>query len=127
MSCFGKGFFGAIMVLVIAAIVIPQYADYAASAETSAWMKQVGPAKDYVAANAERSRTLVNSGLGAKRPDFSSRAPLYFEVTNDGTIFLQGGREGQLVVFVPVLTKGKVAWRCIGGSRKATMRCNSSS
>jgi hypothetical protein len=127
MSCFGKGFFGALIVLVIAAIVIPQYADYAASAETSAWMAQVVPTKEYVAANAERSRTLVNSGLGAKRPDFSSRAPSYFEVTKDGTIFLQGGREGQLVVFVPALTEGKVSWRCIGGSRKATMRCNNAS
>ena len=40
-----------IVLLVIAAIVIPQYADYAVSAETSAWMRQVVPAKDYVAAN----------------------------------------------------------------------------
>lgn len=124
MSCFGKGFFGALIVLAIAAFVIPQYADYAASAETSAWMAQVAPVQDYVAVNAERNHSLSNSGLGAKRPNFSSRAPAYFEVTKDGTIFMQGGHEGQLVVFVPALTEGKVSWRCIGGSRKATIRCN---
>ncbi|WP_146168198.1 hypothetical protein [Pseudomonas mangrovi] len=124
MSCFGKGFFGALVVLAVAAFLVPQYADYAASAETSAWMAQVVSVQDHVAANAERNDSLVNSGLDAKQPNFSTRAPTYFEVTKDGTIFIQGGREGQLIVLVPALKEGKVSWRCIGGSRNATTRCN---
>ena len=124
MSCFGKGFFGAFIVLVAAAFVFPQYADYAASAETSAWMAQVAPVQDHVAANAKRNDSLVNAGLGAEQPHFSSPAPTYFEVTKDGTIFIQGGREGQLIVLVPALMEGTVSWRCIGGSWRATTRCN---
>lgn len=124
MSCFGKGFFGAFIVLAVAAFIVPQYSDYAASAETSAWMAQVAPVQAHVAANAEREQSLVNAGQDAKRPNFSRHAPAYFEITKDGMIFIQGGREGQLIVLVPTLTEGKVSWRCIGGSRKATTRCN---
>jgi hypothetical protein len=123
MSCFGKGFFGALIVLIMTAIILPQYSDYAASAETSVWMYQVAPVQDYVAANAERNRTLVDSGVGAKRPEFSSNAPSLFEVTKEGTIFLQGGHGGQLVVLIPTLADRKVSWRCLGGPRKATLRC----
>jgi hypothetical protein len=43
------------------------------------------------------------------------------EVAINGTVFMQGGVDGQAVALIPVLRSGNVSWRCIGGPAKAMM------
>jgi hypothetical protein len=45
---------------------------------------------------------------------------MQIEIAKSGTVFMWGGDDGQLAVLIPRLADGKVVWRCVGGSRKAT-------
>jgi hypothetical protein len=123
MKCFLRGIFGTVVVLVIVAVVYPQYSDYQAAAETSMWLYHLDETKKLIAANAERNQSLIGSGVNVTHPKFSSKSPEYVEITQDGIILVQGGREGQLVVLMPNLKAGKVKWICRGGSKKVTTGC----
>jgi hypothetical protein len=124
MKCFLLAFLGVVVALVIFVVSYPQYSNYQAAAETSTWLSQLEETKKLIAANTERNQSLVESGINVPRPNFSSNPPEYAEVTRDGIIFVQGGREGQLIVLVPNLRDGQVEWVCRGGSRKATLGCH---
>ncbi|GAA6143193.1 hypothetical protein NBRC116584_30110 [Hydrogenophaga sp. 5NK40-0174] len=119
------GMLGAVVALVAAAMVYPQYSDYRARAQTDSWLFTVEEVQRKVETNAERKRSLVGAGTGVERPKFlPSIAPEYFRVTNDGIIFVKGGRDGQLVVLMPSLSGSKITWACIGGSlRTMPSRC----
>lgn len=123
MKCFLRGLFGTVVVLVIVAVVYPQYGNYQAAVETSRWLFQLEETKKLIAANAERNQSLVGSGINVPHPKFSSKPPEYVEITPDGIILAQGGREGQLVILMPNLKAGKIEWACRGGSKQATTSC----
>ena len=124
MKCFFKGMGGAILVLLAAAIIVPQYADYRAALETSDWLSSVTSTTDVITTNVKRLKTTTGSGVGVARPVIAQRPPSLVEIADNGVIFLKGGREGQFVVLIPSYVDGKVVWRCIGGPSHATRRCN---
>lgn len=123
MRCVAKGFIGTLIVLVLAALIIPQYCDYRAAAETDSWLYQIITTQDSIEENIIRNKTVIGSGTGVQSPKFSKHPPSYVKITDNGDIFLKGGHEGQLVVLIPTIKDSKVEWACIGGSSKATRSC----
>jgi hypothetical protein len=114
------GFFG----LFAALIALSQYSDYRAASETTTWLVEVEPTLEAIAAAAKARGTIEGSGTGVALPTFQSPPLEYARVTSDGTVIMRGGREGQLLVLVPSLAEGEVAWRCVGGSRTSVaIRC----
>lgn len=124
MICFLKGMFGAVVVLTAALFIFPLYSDYRASAETSGWLYEIVPTAEAISDNILHLKTTSGAGVGIAKPTIKMGAPSRIEVMANGTIFLKGGRDGQLVVLIPEFLAGKVLWRCIGGSSHATLSCN---
>ena len=124
MRRFFQGMLGALLVLVAAAIIVPQWQDYLADSETSVWLNaEIMPAVQSISANALRLRTTSGAGIGVPKPIFQVHAPSLVEIDPDGIIFLKGGSDGQFVALIPTLSGGNVSWRCIGGSSHATLAC----
>lgn len=119
MKRFLQGAGGTLLVLILAAMIIPLYADYRARAETNAWLVQVAPAQRALEQSALRQKSLVNIGLGLNRRDFLPAKATVFEIKSNGEIWIGGGRDGQLLVMIPSLVQDKVLWRCLGGPAKA--------
>jgi hypothetical protein len=109
---FAWGALGAFLVLVAAAIVVPQYSDYRSRADADNMLVIVQPLQQEVEAHAAASHSLQGSGSGVKM------APQFFDaiVQQDGVIVLHGHSFGQVIVLMPTLSSGKVTWRCLGGS-----------
>lgn len=124
MKCFVKGMAGALLVLIAAAIIAPQYSNYVASSQTSIWLIEIEPTTEAITSNILRLQTVSGSGVGIPRPVISHYTPSLIEVTDSGTVFLKGGSDGQFVALVPAFSNGVVTWRCIGGSAHATLRCS---
>ena len=120
MKAFLYGAAGALLVLVAAAVIVPQYADYRSRAETSAWLARLrADTLPAIEAAIRRSGRTAGAGDGIAPPDFGSDAPGRVEITTDGIVLLQGGRDGQLLVLMPQLLGDEVTWICRGGSAKA--------
>ncbi len=118
MPCFFKGALGTLLVLVLAAIIVPQYSDYRAAAETSEWLAAVSPMKMQIEQNALRLKTLTGAGKQIDPPRFAPHNVPQYEIRDSGEIILYGGRHGQFVMLTPSLADGKVTWRCLGGSKQ---------
>ena len=117
MKCFIKGIVGAFVLLLAAAVIIPQYSDYRSRLETSEWILNIGATKLAVAGNANRLRSLTNSGIGVKVPGQMRSDPAITIMAN-GVILIRGKKFGQLLVIIPELSDNKVSWTCVGGSAK---------
>jgi hypothetical protein len=124
MKCVAKGFLGALLVLILVALIYTQYSDYRAAAETSGWLNDIDETKTNIEKNILRNKSTIRSGEDIQMPTFHvPTPPTYTKIMNNGTIILKGGREGQLVVLVPTFTNTEVIWSCVGGSSKATIGC----
>ncbi len=111
------------LMLAVIVVVIPQYSDYRARAQTDFWLLQLGATKQAIAAKAISAGALSASGMGVPVPVIKGKnQPDLAEVRPDGVIFLQGGIDGQFVAVIPSLQGGGVTWRCIGGSAVAVRR-----
>lgn len=123
MKHFMLGALGALLVLVAAAVIVPLYADYLTRSQSSAWVTRARtPTMAAIADAAKRNGTVLGSGVGIARPDLGPEPPAHVEITDDGTLVLHGGRDGQYMVWTPVLAEGEVTWRCRGGSRRDVPR-----
>lgn len=112
---FTYGAFGAVFVLVAAAIVVPQFSDYRSRAQAGYMLATAEPLQRAVEALATANRTLQGSGTGV------SMAPTFFEATvhPDGVIVLHNRNgSGQVIVLQPTLKSSSVTWQCIGGSAR---------
>jgi hypothetical protein len=121
MTCFFKGALGALAVLICAAIVVPQYSDYRAAAETSRWLAQMDPVRLAIEQNAMLLKTMAGAGKYIDVPASLLSPPpgaTLLEIRDSGEIILHGGSDGQLVILTPSFAEGKVTWRCLGGSAK---------
>ena len=122
MKSFFIGCFGALIVLVAAAVINSQYSNYIASSETSRWLAEVTPTTDAISANITRLKATAGSGIGVKKPIFPKKTSL-IKITDHGIILLKGGSDGQFIALVPELSNGDIKWHCIGGSSHATRGC----
>ncbi len=118
MPCFFRGALGALAVLFIAAIVVPNYSDYRARAETSLWLSQMEPVRLRIEDNAKRLKTMGGAGKQLDLPAALLPKVALLEIRDSGEIILQGGRDGQLVILTPSYAAGKVTWRCLGGTTR---------
>jgi len=121
MGCFIQGVAGGIAILVVAAIIVPQYADYAASAEVSRWCWELQPTRQTIRRKIEQLKATHGVGDGIPVPTLSDASLV--EITHDGTIIVQGGRLHQLLLLTPRLTPDGVEWRTLVGPEKAAKGC----
>ncbi len=117
------GFFGALLALLCAALVYPNYSDYRASAEVSGWLANLQQTQKAVEANFARNQSLASSGSGVPSPSFATPTPAAVSVSDAGVILVQGGRANQLVVLVPTVSSGKVVWSCWSSHSRPTPAC----
>jgi hypothetical protein len=110
------GALGALLVLVAAAIVVPQYSDYRARARGSEMLFYVRPVQDLVASRAIALQSLSGAGVGLRYETPASVKELI--VREDGTLVVVGSHFGQVFVLMPSYSAGVVSWRCLGGSAK---------
>jgi Tfp pilus assembly major pilin PilA len=119
MKCFLKGLGGALFVLIGASLLIPQYSDYTARAQTVGWLAQVQAVQSTIEQNAIEQKSLLGAGRGIDTKMFQVAGLELFEITESGMVILRGGAEGQVIVLIPSLSEDRVVWRCIGGSAHA--------
>jgi hypothetical protein len=111
--CFFWGALGAFIVLLAAAILVPQYADYKdRAANTTAYDDSLA-LRESIGARILELGSVENSGTNIQVPADAS----YKAITRDGTIILQG-RYGHVLVLTPSLDQGAVNWHCVGGPPK---------
>ena len=89
MKCFLKGMIGAFVVLLIAAIAIPQYADYSDRAKSDDMLHSIDPLKQKLA-SLLINQLDINSGI----VEHDSRFIDTLEVFDSGEIFIKGMGSG---------------------------------
>jgi Tfp pilus assembly major pilin PilA len=115
MRCFLFGLMGAVLVLLSAAIIVPQYSDYSSLAQTSAWLVDIEPLQSKIEENAARKGRIDIPNSSETLPEFQAGKPRFFKVSRNGVILMKGGKQGQFVMLTPEIVDGKVVWTCIGG------------
>lgn len=104
-------------------LVVPLSTDHAAPAETSQWLAELRPIQAAIETEALKRKSLTGAGIALKSPAFSAKNITFFEITENGIVFVKGGYTGQIVVLIPTLMNDRISWRCNGGSGFATMGC----
>ncbi|MDM5176420.1 pilin [Massilia sp. DJPM01] len=109
---------GALLMLALAAVIIPQYSDYIARSETSVVLVLLEPVQRAIAADAVKQKSFAGMAKHLANPaliaDRLTGMLTVFEVSDAGVITAKGGRDGQMIVLSPSLLDGKIQWRCIG-------------
>jgi hypothetical protein len=120
-SCFLRGILGGSVVLLAAAVAIPQYADYKERAANTDIFNEALPLREAIEARIVELGSVENSGHGIQMPDSKNYKAI---VTRDGVILMQGLRYGHVMALIPSLDQGAVSWRCIGGpSKDMSLKC----
>jgi hypothetical protein len=120
MKQFLIGLLWALSGVVATLILMPAYTDYRASSETIEWLALLRATQE-IAAYVKQNKTIVGASKSIQLPQL--RGVTHAEIRADGSIFVKGGIEGQLIVLLPTVEQDQVVWRCLGGSSKATLRC----
>ncbi len=125
---FAGGVPGELAALVLAEIVSAQYSGYSTRARTSEMLAAARPLRDRVEANVLRLGTVRDSGSGVDVQELTQMQRTFRSVSvrEDGLVLLEGANDGQMIVWIPSLSAGKVAWTCLGGSRRvvpSSCRC----
>ncbi len=125
MKSFLLAMLGGFLGVFAALFLYAQYSDYRATSQTQGWIMGVETTQKQIVANALRANDVSISGRGVAKPTFAGfsrkQQPDHVEVSDNGTIVMQGGIDGQAIVLIPGLERGKVVWRCVGGPTKAMM------
>lgn len=124
MKSFIYGAIGALLVILIYLFAGPQFSNYRAFAESSAWLEQIKSQQKIVEERALNQHSFDGAGLGLSIGELKPVSPLFSEIKDNGVIILRGGSDGQALVLIPYFKDGGVVWQCIGGSAKAVpARC----
>ena len=115
MKCFLLGMLGTLLILVAAAVIIPQYSDYTARVQTEEWLFLVKPILADIEKNAIQQNSLMNAGRNVNKEALQNANVNLLEITETGVLILSGGRKGQVLILIPSLNAEQVTWRCIGG------------
>lgn len=114
-ACFLWGMLGAFGVLIAAAVVVPQYADYRERAANTEMYNEASALRQAVESRILELGTVENSGLNIQTPAAQSYEAI---VSREGIVILQGMQFGHVLVLMPSLNQDKVSWHCIGGPVK---------
>lgn len=123
MKSFLLGIGGMLTVLVLAAIIVPQYSDYTDRAITHEILVSIEPLKRDIEKQLLQNKTVVApEGVLASLSQHVSSLYIY----PDGRIQIKGGKIGQIIILTPKLIDTKhVQWQCLGGPNQAmTAACN---
>ena len=117
MRCFVLGIVGFICAGVLAAIVIPSYADLTSRASLGETMNAVGPLREKISEALSKDPKAL-SALSASAAKEPISGVSYLKVVADGTIAFRSAKHGQMIVFEPTMRDGAVTWKCIGSPPK---------
>ena len=114
------GALGALLVLIGAAIGIPQYSDYRARAAGGDILMQAYPVRKKVEERILALGTVEGSGTVEFKANSGSPSARIEElmVEPNGTMIIRGAPYGQVLVLIPSFKENIVSWRCLGGSGK---------
>jgi hypothetical protein len=117
MKSFLFGIAGALLVLILAAVLIPFYSDYSDRAITGEILISVKELQgDIEKQLIHKEPVTVSTNKAVKESQYISN----IKVLNDGTIRIKGGKIGQVIILVPEVIDDKlVNWECIGGPDQA--------
>lgn len=117
MLCFIKGGFGMLFVLILAAIVVPMYCDYTDRVITSKMLISVKPLQEAIEIEIKNNNKKSIVGIDINKFSLSPQIKETI-ITIDGTIIIQGGEVGQIIVLKPSLENSEISWYCLGGTYK---------
>ena len=110
MKCFAKGVLGALIVLILAAIAIPQYSDYTDRAITNQVLYSVESIKSSI-----EKQLLINQPVKLNTNTLSLENVKSININVKGVITIKAGKIGQLIILTPELIDDKlVNWKCVG-------------
>lgn len=116
MRCFLLGFAGFFIAVIVTAVALASYGDYAARASLSETMLSINPLRTEITENIMKQRTVASAGASlnpaAEKQSFPSTD--YLKVTVDGTIVFRSSKYGQIIVLEPSFRSDSVTWRCVG-------------
>ena len=117
MKCFVLGFVGVIVGGVLFLIGYAQYCDYVVEAQLDIWCLQLG------AKAAEIEQLAMDEGALDAVSKKISPQPFTEEskvrehmILDTGAVFVQGGRENQILLLTPSVTDNGVQWEVFAGS-----------
>ena len=122
MKCFTLGFFGALLVALLATVIWPQYSNYTARAQAIEWLALVRPIQAQIEANALQQKSLNGVGSQIGAPAFHpERMPARFEIRDFGEIVILGNDVLLLLtpsrnseVSLTPAAQQPMTWRCVG-------------
>jgi hypothetical protein len=116
---------GIILFSAVFFLLYPQYSDYRAKAEVTAWLEMVKNVQDDIGKKIVSASPLGEVNDGFDKTKFQAVGVDLFEITETGVIIIRGGRDGQVIILIPSFSENDVEWRCIGGSAQAVpSKCN---
>jgi Tfp pilus assembly major pilin PilA len=123
MRCFLIGIAGFLVAALLAAIVIPQYADFRSRETLSEAMTAIAPLRmkiaEYLAKGPQKPTEAGNAALTPREPIPGVN---YLKVMSDGTIVFRSARHGQLIVLEPEVRGSSVEWKCVGAPAREVPR-----
>ncbi len=115
MRNFVYGVLGAFLGIAIYLVVSPQYSDYRAKAETERWIYELEPLQNRLAESYQKSGKFDVALTSQTALQLAEKPTVY----KSGTIVMQGGYAGQVLLMTPSVTNGKVQWHCWVGPKSA--------
>ncbi|MCG6951879.1 MAG: hypothetical protein LJE90_05855 [Betaproteobacteria bacterium] len=111
----------ALVVFLAVAVVLPMMADSEAREAAQALVAGTEPAKQQVAAAAQKSKTLDGAGKGIKLAPTknASFGELKWIVAPSGEIRGWNEKNAIEIRLTPIIQSGKVSWRCQGYPNRA--------
>lgn len=105
----------ALIGFVVVAVVLPQMAGAKSKEAAEALISGADPAKQQVAANAEKAGNLAGAGRGVKvAPQSNQHGGLKWIVEENGAIRGWNEENALEIALTPSLQAGKVNWNCKG-------------
>lgn len=116
-SAFIFGIAGALLVLGLAALIMPMYSDYRSRAAASSTLAAMSIVQKQIAENSLKRQTMDNAGMDIAIPK-ATKEIQWVKISGDGTLVAITPKFGQVFVLMPSYIDGKIEWQCVAGSRK---------
>ncbi|MCL2074895.1 MAG: hypothetical protein FWH15_00375 [Betaproteobacteria bacterium] len=111
----------ALVCLLVAIVILPNYGDDRAIYETARWFNNIQPVLRLIEQNALKNQSLLNAANDIDTKNLQVKignGVKIVEITESGWVILSGGSEEQLLILIPSLLEEHVTWRCLGAPAK---------
>ena len=110
------GLFGCITALILYTFLLSLYSDYRAKAEVESWVFKVEILQQALEDGFQKTGKFEIKPTSKK---INQNEVVKTAIFENGTIVVEGGSAGQLLVLIPKVENGKIHWRCYAGPDKA--------